>query len=140
MASFRTAYAKQKCLGGSTNSTLQTRELEQQEAELAEGMNGTHIGRGKGAYASKVILRPTILAFSDCNLLLLHTLLLMRNTSGHTCKYNRKFTNTGANASAGHCNEGPQIVIVPVIADFQQHTASHPAGCRLILLNLLSIL
>ena len=33
---------------------LQTRELEQQEADLAESLSASHIGRGKGPYASKV--------------------------------------------------------------------------------------
>lgn len=39
----------------SSKSSPATRELEQQEAELAESMNSSHIGRGKGPYASKGI-------------------------------------------------------------------------------------
>lgn len=39
---------------------VQTRELELQEAELAESLNLSHVGRGKGPHASKVsALAPT---------------------------------------------------------------------------------
>ena len=43
--------------------TLQTKELEQQEAEAAEALSGPQVGRGKGNFATKVH-QPSFFAFA----------------------------------------------------------------------------